>query len=111
TGGNVKYQGTIPIQTIKIFGFTAIAVGITHSKKNFDEISIVSFKREISRKFIMKDDHLIGALVLGKNINKKILKPILKNAVFDQVKIKDYRSLLMENDINFKLDFNKDILI
>ncbi|KKM99989.1 hypothetical protein LCGC14_1142260, partial [marine sediment metagenome] len=39
TGGTEKYKGTIPIQSVKIFGFTAIAVGITHSKKNYDEIS------------------------------------------------------------------------
>ncbi|MFX1501914.1 MAG: NAD(P)/FAD-dependent oxidoreductase [Promethearchaeota archaeon] len=111
SGGNIIYRGTIPIQTIKIFDFTAIAVGITHSKKNFDEISLVSFKREITRKFIMKDDHLIGALVLGKNINKKMLKPILKNAVFNQISIKDYRGLFLENDIDLNPDFNKKVLI
>ncbi|MFW9828405.1 MAG: NAD(P)/FAD-dependent oxidoreductase [Candidatus Thorarchaeota archaeon] len=111
TGGNEEYQGTIPIQTIKIFGFTAIAVGITHSKKNFDEISLVSFKREITRKFIIKDNRLIGVLVLGENINKKSLKPILKKAVFDQVNIKDFSFLLLENDIDFKLVFNRRVII
>lgn len=105
-GGNVKYQGTIPIQTIKIFGFIAIAVGITHSKKNFDEISLVSFEREISRKFVFKNNHLIGILVLGKDINKKVLKPILKKAVFDQIVIQDLRSLLLEEDIDFNIIVN-----
>ncbi|MFX0004663.1 MAG: NAD(P)/FAD-dependent oxidoreductase [Candidatus Hodarchaeota archaeon] len=100
SGGNAKYEGTIPVQTIKIFGFTGIAVGITHSKKNFDEVSLVSFERETCRKFIMKDDHLVGVLILGKNIDKKSLKPVLKNAVFNQVNIQDYRRLLFENEIN-----------
>ncbi|MFX0057973.1 MAG: NAD(P)/FAD-dependent oxidoreductase [Candidatus Heimdallarchaeota archaeon] len=101
--GNVEYKGTIPIQTIKIFGFTAIAVGITHSKKNFDEISLVSFEREMTRKFVLKNNHLIGVLVLGKDINKKALKPILKKAVFDQVILQDLRNLLLEEDINFNV--------
>ncbi|MFX1419246.1 MAG: NAD(P)/FAD-dependent oxidoreductase, partial [Promethearchaeota archaeon] len=74
-GDNVKYDGTIPIQTIKIFGFTAIAVGITHSKKNFDEISWISFEKDLCRKFILENDHLLGALILGKQINKKSIKP------------------------------------
>ncbi|MFX0038806.1 MAG: NAD(P)/FAD-dependent oxidoreductase [Promethearchaeota archaeon] len=100
TGGKKIYEGTIPVQSIKIFGFTAIAVGITHSKKNFDEISLVSFERETCRKFIMKDDHLVGVLILGKNIDKKSLKPVLKKAVFNQVNIQDYRGLLLENEIN-----------
>ncbi|MFW9972360.1 MAG: NAD(P)/FAD-dependent oxidoreductase [Candidatus Odinarchaeota archaeon] len=99
TGGNIKYKGTIPIQSIKIFGFKAIAVGITHSKKNYDEVSLISFEREICRKFISKNDNLIGVLVLGKNIDKKVLKPVLKKAVFDRVNIQNYRDLLLENEI------------
>ena len=101
TGGDLRYSGTIPIQSIKIFGFTAIAVGITHSKKNFDEISWVSFEKELCRKFILKDKYLIGALILGKNIDKKRLKPILKNAVFNQLNLNQYKNLLFEEDIQF----------
>jgi nitrite reductase (NADH) large subunit len=107
TGGSLKYKGAIPIQTIKIFGFTAIAVGITHSKKNFDEISLVSFEREICRKIVMNNNHLIGVLILGKNINKKELKPALRKAVFKQIKIQDYSGLLLENEIDFMANFNK----
>jgi NADPH-dependent 2,4-dienoyl-CoA reductase/sulfur reductase-like enzyme len=106
TGGNIKYLGIIPIQSIKIFGFTAIAVGITHSKKNFDEVSLVSFERNICRKFVFKNNHLIGVLVLGKDINKKTLKPILKKAVLNQVNIQDLKSLLLEIDIDFNVIVN-----
>jgi NADPH-dependent 2,4-dienoyl-CoA reductase/sulfur reductase-like enzyme len=105
-GDNIKYLGAIPIQTIKIFGFTAITVGITHSKKNFDEISLVSFERELSRKFVFKNNHLIGALVLGKNINKKALKPILKKAVLNQVNIQNLKNILSEIDIYFNVIAN-----
>jgi len=101
TGGDVKYKGTISIQSIKIFGFTAIAVGITHSKKNYDEISWVSFEKELCRKFILKDGYLVGALILGKNIDKKLLKPRLKEAVFNQLKLNKYKDLLFEEDIQF----------
>jgi nitrite reductase (NADH) large subunit len=106
-GGNVKYKGTIPIQTIKIFGFIAIAVGITHSKKNFDEISYVSFEKEVSRKYVLKNNRLVGALILGKDIDKKVLKPILKKAVFDQVILQDVRNLLLEDDIHFDVVINQ----
>jgi nitrite reductase (NADH) large subunit len=106
-GGNVKYKGTIPIQTIKIFGFIAIAVGITHSKKNFDEISFVSFEKEVSRKYVLNNNHLIGVLILGKDINKKVLKPILKKAVFDQVTLQDLRNLLLEDKIHFNALLNE----
>ncbi|MFX1597312.1 MAG: NAD(P)/FAD-dependent oxidoreductase, partial [Promethearchaeota archaeon] len=106
TGGKVKYKGTIPIQTIKIFGFTAIAVGITHSKKNYDEISWVSFKKELCRKFILENNNLLGVLILGNNINKKILKPILKKAIFNKVNINYNKHLLLEEDFNINSILN-----
>ncbi|MFX1490008.1 MAG: NAD(P)/FAD-dependent oxidoreductase [Promethearchaeota archaeon] len=103
TGSNIKYKGTIPSQTIKIFGFTAIAIGITHSKKNYDELSWVSFEKELSRKFILKDGKLVGALFLGKEIQKKVLKSILKKAVFNRADINHYKQLLFEENFNIDM--------
>jgi len=87
---------------VKIFGFKAIAIGITHSKKNFDELTWVSFEKELCRKFILKNGHLVGALILGKDIDKKILKAILKKAVFNRTDVNHYKQLLLEE--NFDVD-------
>ncbi|MFX1287769.1 MAG: NAD(P)/FAD-dependent oxidoreductase [Promethearchaeota archaeon] len=100
-GSNIKYEGAIPIQTIKIFGFTAIAAGITHSKKNFDEISWISFQKALSRKFVLENNNLIGALILGKHLNKKDIKPILKKAILNKVRINDQKYLLLKEDNDF----------
>jgi nitrite reductase (NADH) large subunit len=109
-GFNIKYEGTIPIQTIKIFGFTAIAVGITHSKKNFDEVSWISFQNDLSRKFVLENNNLLGAMLLGKHLNKKVIKPILKKAVFNKVHINDQKYLLLKEDNDFNnllIDLNQ----
>lgn len=100
-GDNVKYMGAIPIQTIRIFGFIAIAVGITHSKKNYDELLWISFEKDLCRKFVIENGHLLGALILGKNVNKKVIKPILKKAIFNKVHINNYEHLLLEEDVDF----------
>ena len=110
-GDNVKFEGTIPIQTIKIFGFTAIAVGITHSKKNFDEISWISFEKNLFRKFVLENDQLVGILILGKNVNKKVLKPMLKKAVSNKVRVKNYKHLLVKEDFVYSsllINLNKN---
>ncbi|MFX1456538.1 MAG: NAD(P)/FAD-dependent oxidoreductase [Promethearchaeota archaeon] len=107
TGGNLIYKGAIPIQTIRIFGFTAIAVGITHSKKNFDEFSWVSFEKEECRKLVVRNNKLIGVLLLGKDIDKKVLKPLLKNAVSKQIDIEHFSNLLLEGSIDFESLFAK----
>ncbi|MBY8985527.1 MAG: NAD(P)/FAD-dependent oxidoreductase [Candidatus Lokiarchaeota archaeon] len=107
TGGKLKYKGAISIQSIKIFGFKAIAVGITHSKKNFDEISWISFEKEQCRKFVLRKNKLIGAIVLGKDINKKILKPLLKNAVSKQLEIDHISNFFIEEKLDFESLFNE----
>ena len=101
TGGNLLYKGVIPIQSIKIFGFTAIAVGITHSKKNFDEISWFSFQEGFCRKFILNNNRLVGILMLGKNLNKKELKPLIKKAVFNMVDVGEYKTELLNENFDF----------
>lgn len=101
--GNIKkYEGVIPIQTIKGFELQAIAAGITHSKKNFDEISWVSFQNNFCRKYVLDKDNLFGALILGKNINKKQIKPLLKKAVFNQVNISSYKTDLLKENFDLK---------
>ncbi|MFW9820159.1 MAG: NAD(P)/FAD-dependent oxidoreductase [Candidatus Thorarchaeota archaeon] len=100
-GHKEKYEGTIPIQTIKIFGLIAIAVGITHSKKNFDEISWISYQKDLCRKFVLENDHLMGVMILGKEINKEVIKPILKKAVFNKALVSDQKNLLLNGDIDF----------
>lgn len=100
--GKIKeYKGTIPIQTIKGFDFQAIAAGITHSKKSFDEISWVSFQNNFCRKFVLDDNHLIGALILGKSINKKQLKPLIKKAVFNKSNISKYKTEILKEGFDF----------
>ncbi|MFW9874384.1 MAG: hypothetical protein ACFFG0_14860, partial [Candidatus Thorarchaeota archaeon] len=111
TGSKVRYAGTIPIQSIKIFGFQAIAVGITHSKKNYDEISWISFEKEICRKFLLKDDYLVGALILGKDLNKKVVKPLLKKVIFDKINIKQSKPLFLEENIDFNEIFLRSMVV
>lgn len=100
TGNLNEYKGTIPIQTIKGFDFQAIAAGITHSKKSFDEISWVSFQNNFCRKFVLDDDSLVGALILGKNINKKELKPLIKKAIFNKSNISKYKTEILKEDFD-----------
>jgi NAD(P)H-nitrite reductase large subunit len=96
-GNKKKYDGAISIQSIKLNDFRAIAVGMTHSKKNFDEISWVSFKKGMCRKFVLRDNKLIGVLLLEKKLNKKQIKPILEKAVFNMIDINGYKTELLDD--------------
>ena len=98
-----EYKGTILIQTIKIFGFRAISAGITHSKKNLDEISWISFQNGFIRKFVINNNRLVGILLLGKDLDKKKLKPLIKKAVFNMVDVSRYKTKLLDEDFDFNV--------
>jgi len=104
-GKKSKYPGCIPIQTIKIFGYQAIAGGITHSKKNLDEILWISFEKNISRKLVLKYDKLMGVLLLDQSLNKKKLKPLIKTAVFNMVDMKNHKDIIFNDNIDSSFDF------
>ncbi len=101
-----KYRGTIPIQTINIFSFKAISAGITHSKKNFDEISLISFDKSLARKYVLKNDKLMGILTLEKNLNKKKVKPLIKKAILNMVDISNNKNQLLKLDFDFNFTSN-----
>jgi nitrite reductase (NADH) large subunit len=101
TGNQKEYTGVIPIQSIGLLGYKAIAVGISHSKRNYDEVSAVSFQKGTCRKFVFENNRLVGALVLGKGINKKELKPLLKRVVLEKVNLSQFKTDLLREDFNF----------
>jgi len=108
SGNKTEYNGTIPIQTIKILGFRAISAGIAHSKRNFDEISWISFQNGFCRKFVINNNRLVGALLLGKDLDKKKLKPLIKKAVFNMVDVSRYKTKLLDEDFELnKIITNK----
>ena len=109
SGNKTEYNGTIPIQTIKILGFRAISAGIAHSKRNFDEISWISFQNGFCRKFVINNNRLVGALLLGKDLDKKKLKPLIKKAVFNMVDVSRYKTKLLDEDFELnKIITNKN---
>ena len=102
TGKHVEYDGTIPIQSIKAFEYRAIVAGITHSKYTYDEISLVSFQKGSVRKFVINKGNLIGVLLLGKNLDKKKLKPIIKKAVYNNVNVEEFENELLNENFNLE---------
>ncbi|MFX1371741.1 MAG: NAD(P)/FAD-dependent oxidoreductase [Promethearchaeota archaeon] len=102
TSNSVKYKGTIPIQKIKVLNYLAIAAGITHSKKTYDEISWISYKNETARKVVLDGDRLIGLLILGSKLDKKKLKKLMKKAIFKGLNITNPANLMLE--ANFGLE-------
>ena len=106
TGKQKALSAIIPIQSIGLLGYKAVAVGKSHSKRNYDELSSVSFQKGTCRKFVFENNRLVGALVLGNGLNKKELKPLLKRAVLEKVDVSKVKTDLLREDFDFNLLFD-----
>lgn len=77
------YAGTVPSNTLKVMGLDLTSIGTVRSEheaaeRAFQEIRAVSPDGSVYRKFVLKDDKMIGAILLGtkKDVNKvsKLIK-------------------------------------
>jgi len=64
------YKGTIPSNTLKVMGFDLMSIGTVRSEHEppevgFEEIRSVSQDGKVYRKFVLKGDEMIGAIIMG----------------------------------------------
>lgn len=61
------YRGSVPTNIIKIHGFDLCSVGLSESPDNsrYEEIVFIDKSRRFYKKCIVKDDKLVGAILIG----------------------------------------------
>jgi NAD(P)H-nitrite reductase large subunit len=64
------YAGTIPSNTLKVMGFDMTSIGTVRSQHEppepgFEEIRATTADGKIYKKFVLKDNKMIGAILLG----------------------------------------------
>ena len=88
------YKGTIPSNTLKVVGLDLTSIGIVRSQHEppepgFEEIRAVTPDGKIYKKFVIKDDKMIGAILLGtKKEAVKVTKIIKDGEPVDKFKPK-----------------------
>ena len=107
TGENLKYPGSLGMNSLEFFGLAVISLGIYRIKEeesSFEEIKFLDEKNNIYKKLIIKDKRLVGAILVGDIKNSGIFLRLIKEKI-DISSIKD--KLLKEN---FGYPFVKDLL-
>jgi nitrite reductase (NADH) large subunit len=96
-GGNAPYEGTVVSNTLKVMGIDLTASGDIDAEGKLECVETDRAKN-VYRKVAFKEDKIVGCILLG-NIkgNSEIL-----NAIEKQVNVKDMRSLILEEDFDFK---------
>jgi nitrite reductase (NADH) large subunit len=86
------YSGTVPSNTLKVVGFDLTSIGAVRSaheppEPGYEEIFAPSSDGKVYKKFVIKDEKLIGAILLGtKKDSLKIAKMIKEGASVTHIK-------------------------
>lgn len=95
-GDNINYEGSLGMNSLEFFGLPTISLGIFKAKENsgFQELKISDTKSNIYKKLVLKNNLLVGAVLVG-NINNSGLFLRLIREKIDVTSFKD--RLLQEN--------------
>jgi len=95
-GCNLKYEGSIGMNSIEFFGLPIISLGMykVDKKEGFEELVIKDIQREFYKKLVLKENRLVGAVLVGDIKNSGLFLRLTRERT-DISPIKD--RLLSEN--------------
>jgi nitrite reductase (NADH) large subunit len=64
-GQETKYQGTVPSNTLKVVGIDLVAAGEIDAEGKMETLVIKDEPKRTYRKFVLQDNILVGAILLG----------------------------------------------
>ncbi len=98
-GENLKYEGSLGMNSLEFFGLSTISLGIYNVKTGpgFEEIKLKNIKNEVYKKFIIKGNRLVGAVLAGKVANAGIYLNLIKNGV----DITPFKDRLAEDNFSY----------
>jgi nitrite reductase (NADH) large subunit len=97
-GNAVKYAGSLGMNSVEFFDLPVISMGITRpGEDGFETRSKSDAKNNTYRKVIIKDNHLVGAILLGRIDNSGVYL----NLIHEQSDISAIKDLLLESNFGY----------
>jgi NAD(P)H-nitrite reductase large subunit len=97
TGENLSYDGSLGINSIEFFGLPVVSLGIykvNAGDPSYEELKISNAKEARYKKIILKDNILVGAVLVGDIKTSGVLLRLIRERI-DVSALRD--SLLQEN--------------
>ena len=97
-GEKVIYDGSLSMNSVDFFGLACISMGVTKPKKEEDyEIISKEVEGKYYKKFILKENRIVGMVLVGDIKAAGIVGPLIKN----KVDISSIKHLLLEDSFNY----------
>ena len=95
-GQDAVYHGSMGMNSIQLFGVPAISMGITRPRGEEYEI-LTSEGVDTYRKVVLKDNRVVGMIVVGKVENSGVLGVLMRK----QVDVSEIKPLLLREDFDY----------
>jgi nitrite reductase (NADH) large subunit len=97
-GRRASYEGTVLSNTLKVVGINLTASGEIDADRKLECVVRQDRESGVYRKVAFKEDKIVGCILLG-NVKGS---PEILNAIERKVDVKDYKSLILEEEFDFK---------
>jgi NAD(P)H-nitrite reductase large subunit len=87
-GQNLKYDGSIGMNSVEFFGLPVISIGVTKSKEPLEELVFSDDRNKIYKKLLIRGNLLVGAILLGKIQNAGVSLNLIREKL-DISSVKD----------------------
>ena len=98
-----EYQGAVPLFSMNVYDIGIVTAGVTQLRTNFEELSRFSLHESLYRKFLLQANRLLGLILMGKRLDRKLLKPQAKKAVLNMVDAGNSKTDLLKEGFDFNL--------
>ncbi len=98
-GEGIEYAGTVPSNILKVAGIDLFSIGIIDDTEGYDVLSHLDEERNIYKKFVFRENKLIGAIVLGDRRNVVSIEKVVKEGR----DISKYKDNILSDDFDWKI--------
>ncbi len=98
-GEGIEYAGTVPSNILKVAGIDLFSIGIIDDTEGYDVLSHLDEERNIYKKFVFRENKLIGAIVLGDRRNVASIEKVVKEGR----DISKYKDNILSDDFDWKI--------
>ncbi|HPO81704.1 MAG TPA: FAD-dependent oxidoreductase [bacterium] len=88
-GENKEYRGTVPSNILKVAGIDLFSIGTVNPDTLCEVFGYINEEKNLYKKFVIKDNKLIGAILLGDRRDAVHIERVVKTGI-DISKFKDY---------------------
>jgi len=93
-----SYMGTIPSNILKVAGIDLFSIGIVNPEEGYEIVSKLDEEINIYKKFVIKDNRIVGAIILGEKKNA----PQIEKVITKGIDISSYKESIVEDEFNWK---------